>query len=131
MSKQNWETDALMSLDFFENNPEYKNEFGHKYFADRFGITRQTLSRNTKYMNRYKDVKKILQGVKVESVTGNVTTISGDKEKIEELNIKIDIKDKELDELKLRLNDCYQMLEDQGIDPQFVYTKRMKKHKEA
>ena len=34
-------------------------------------------------------------------------------------------------ELKLRLNDCYQMLEDQGIDPQFVYPTKMKKHREA
>jgi chromosome condensin MukBEF ATPase and DNA-binding subunit MukB len=131
MSKKNWESDALISLDFFENNPEYKGEFGHKYFADRFDISRMTLSRNKKYMKRYGEVNTFLKGIKVES--GNVvnTPIVGNKEKIEELNAKIDIKDKELDELKLRLNDCYQMLEDQGIDPQFVYKKRMKKHKQA
>ena len=131
MSKKNWELDALRSLDFFENNPEYKNEFGHQYFADNFGISRMTLSRNKKYMKRFNEVKEILKGVKLASSTNTDSRITSDKEKIKELKTTIANKDQELDALKLRLNDCYQMLEDQGIDSQFVLRPRLKKHKEA
>jgi hypothetical protein len=131
LSKQKWELDALTSLEFFKNNPEYKSEFGHQYFADRFGVSRMTLSRNKKYMKRFNEVKEILKGVQLASSTNTDSRITSDKEKIEEQKATIAEKNKELEALKLRLNDCYQMLEDQGIDPQFVIRPRLKKHKEA
>ncbi|MEH6711165.1 MAG: hypothetical protein V7733_08100 [Paraglaciecola polaris] len=129
MSKQDWLVNALASLEFFVTNPEYKGEFGHEYFADLCNVSRQTLSRNKKYMTRYKEVREILKGHKIKnSETGPIT---GDKEKIKQLNNTIEKQKEELDELKIRLNDCYQMLEDHGIDPQFAYPTRRKKHKEA
>jgi hypothetical protein len=131
VSKQKWELEALTSLDFFENNPEYKSEFGHQYFVDRFDISRMTLSRNKKYMKRFNEVKEKLRGIQIASPNDTSPKIKGDKEKIEEQKATIAEKDKELEALKLRLNDCYQMLEDQGIDPQFVIRPRLKKHKEA
>jgi hypothetical protein len=130
VSKQKWEIEALTSLDFFEHNPEYKGEFGHQYFTDRFSISRMTLFRNKTYMERSNEVKDILKGISIEP-NNNGVVFRGDKEKIETLKATIADKDKELEALKLRLNDCYQMLEDQGIDPQFVLRQRLKKHKEA
>lgn len=131
MSKQKWELTALTSLEFFVTNPEFKSEFGHQYFADRCGVTRMTLSRNKKYMKRFNEVKEILKGVKLASSTNTNSRITSYKEKVEDQKVTIAEKNKELEALKLRLNDCYQMLEDQGIDPQFVVRPRLKKHKEA
>jgi hypothetical protein len=131
VSKQKWELTALTSLEFFVTNPEFKSEFGHQYFADRCGVTRMTLSRNKKYMKRFNEVKEILKGVKLASSTNTNSRITSYKEKVEDQKVTIAEKNKELEALKLRLNDCYQMLEDQGIDPQFVVRPRLKKHKEA
>jgi peptidoglycan hydrolase CwlO-like protein len=82
-------------------------------------------------MKRFNEVKEILKGVQLASSTNTDSRITSDKEKIEEQKATIAEKNKELEALKLRLNDCYQMLEDQGIDPQFVIRPRLKKHKEA
>jgi hypothetical protein len=131
VSKQKWELTALTSLEFFVTNPEFKSEFGHQYFADRCGVTRMTLSRNKKYMKRFNEVKEILKGVKLASSTNTNSRITSYKEKVEDQKVTIAEKNKELEALKLRLNDCYQMLEDQGIDPQFVVRPRLKKHMEA
>lgn len=122
-----WLSIALSNLSFFENNPEYKHEFGHDYIADRCGITRMTLNRNKKYMEEYKRVRDVLRGFK-----------SGGKKTSTDYELTLKEKDKKIaelkadkSELKLRLNDCYQILEDHGIDPQFIYPTKMKKHKEA
>jgi len=132
MSKSpEWLSKALSNLEFFANNPEFKGEFGHEYIADRCGITRMTLNRNKKYMARYKEVKEILKGFKSTNPGTGPAPISGLKEKLEDEKARTDQLQKELEELQLRLNDCYQMLEDHGLDPQFTYPTKIKKHKEA
>lgn len=122
-----WLSIALSNLSFFESNPEYKHEFGHDYIADRCGITRMTLNRNKKYMEEYKRVRSVLRGYKSEGKK----TSTDYEETLKEKDNQIDGLKADKAELKLRLNDCYQMLEDQGIDPQFVYPTKMKKHREA
>lgn len=131
MTKKEWLTSALSSLEFFATNPEYKGEFGHKYFMDNCGVSRQTLYRNETYMTRYGAVKKLLQNYKATDPKTGPSPITGDKEKIIALKSKIDSQSQTINELQLRLNDCYQMLEDHGIDPEFVYPRKLKKHREA
>ncbi len=131
MTKKDWLTRALSSLEFFEKNPEYKGEFGHKYFMDNYDISRQTLYRNETYMKRYGEVKELLKNHKVKGIKNGPSAISVDKEEISVLNAKIETLQTTINELQLRLNDCYQMLEDHGIDPEFVYPRRLKKHREA
>lgn len=126
-----WLSKALLNLEFFANNPEFKGEFGHEYIADRCGITRMTLNRNKKYMNRYREVKEVLKGYKPTNPSTGASPIDGTKEKLEKEKSKNEELKKQLAALQLRLNDCYQMLEDRGVDPQFVYPTKMKKHKEA
>lgn len=130
MAKEDWLTDALVSLDFFANNPEYYQEFKHEYFTERFGVSRQTLYRSDKYMERYREVKDILKETS-KPVASRTTGLDALKEKVEQQKQVIAEKNEQLSELKLRLNDCYQMLEDHGIDPEFLYPKRRKKHKQA
>ncbi len=132
MSKSpEWLSKALLNLEFFANNPEFKGEFGHEYIAERCGITRMTLNRNKKYMTRYKEVKEILKGFKPTNPATGPAPVSGIKEKLEDEKAKNGKLEETLEALQLRLNDCYQMLEDHGNDPQFVYPTKMKKHKEA
>ena len=132
MSKKapEWQVNALSNLEFFYSNPEYKNEFGHDYIAERCGVTRMTLNRNKVYMKRYHEVREHLKGFKKVDPSEGATPIDGYKEKYEVEVEKRNEVEKKLNALQLRLNDCYQMLEDQGIDPEFIYPKRLKKHKE-
>lgn len=137
MSKQpkkkdpKWLANALMSLKFFETSPEYKHEFKHEYFASHLGVSLPTLYRCKKYMDEFKRVKGLLKETKVDKPPSDGAPISGDNEKIAKLEAKIAEQADTISTLQLRLNDCYQILEDQGIDPEFVYPKRLKKHKEA
>ncbi|MBL53687.1 MAG: hypothetical protein CL590_07335 [Alteromonadaceae bacterium] len=132
MSKSpEWLTLALSNLEFFAHNPEYKHEFGHDYIANRCNVSRMTLNRNKKYMKRYKEVREILRGFKPTNPATGPAPISGYKEKLADEKAKTAQLEKDLEELQLRLNDCYQMLEDHGVDPQFIYPTKMKKHKEA
>jgi hypothetical protein len=132
MTKKEWLTSALSSLEFFATNPEYKGEFGHQYFIDNYKVSRQTLYRNDLYMKRYREVKELLKNYNtIGSKTGPSVTSGDDKEEISALNAKLEALQKTINELQLRLNDCYQMLEDHGIDPEFVYPRRLKKHREA
>lgn len=126
-----WLSQALFSLKFFENSPEYKHEFKHDYFAAQLGVSLPTLYRCKKYMDEFKRVKGLLKEIKVEKLSTAGVPISGDKEKIAKLEAKVEEQFKAISYLRLRLNDCYQMLEDQGVAPEFVYPKRLKKHKEA
>jgi hypothetical protein len=126
-----WLPIALSSLEFFLQNPEYKHEFGHDYIADRCDVSRMTLNRNSKYMKRYKHVKDFLKEYKNTEPAKGPAPISGDKEKLSAVTEQKNKLEEDLNALQLRLNDCYQMLEDQGIDPQFVLRARLKKHKEA
>ena len=125
-----WQTIALSSLEFFIKNPEYKHEFGHDYIADRCGVTRMTLNRNTPYMKRYKEVREFLRGYKTVDPSQGATPIDGYKEKYEAQKEANQELTRKIEALQLRLNDCYQMLEDQGIDPEFIYPTKLKKHKE-
>ncbi|NDV93149.1 hypothetical protein GTH32_18425 [Alteromonas sp. 345S023] len=137
MSKQpnkkdpKWLANALMSLKFFETSPEYKHEFKHDYFASQLGISKPTLYRCDKYMKEFQRVKDLLKEIKVDKSLSEGAPISGDNEKIAKLEAKVAEQAETISTLQLRLNDCYQILEDQGIDPEFVYPKRLKKHKEA
>jgi len=137
MSKQpkkkdpKWLAAALMSLKFFETSPEYKHEFKHEYFTSQLGVSKPTLYRCGKYMKEFKRVKDLLKETKVDNPPSDGAPISGDNEKIAKLEAKVAEQTETISTLQLRLNDCYQMLEDQGIDPEFVYPKRLKKHKEA
>lgn len=132
MSKSpEWLSKALLSLEFFAANPEYKGEFGHEYIATNCGVSRMTLHRNKKYMKRYGEVREILRSYKPTNPTTGPSPTSGLKEQLENERAKNEKLEKELAALQLRLNDCYQMLEDRGVDPQFVYPTKMKKHKEA
>ncbi|MGR5268294.1 hypothetical protein ACPV5R_11130 [Vibrio astriarenae] len=132
MSKSpEWLPIALSSLDFFAYNPEYKNEFGHAYIAERCGVTRMTLNRNKVYMDRYHDVAELLKAYKLKKSTKGGAPIKDDREKLDEERDKSKKLARDIELLQLRLNDCYQLLEDQGIDPEFVYPKRLKKHREA
>ncbi|MGL0818812.1 hypothetical protein [Vibrio vulnificus] len=132
MSKKapKWQVNALSNLEFFYSNPEYKNEFGHDYIAERCGVTRMTLSRNQAYMQRYREVREYLKGFKRVDPAQGATPINGYKEKYEAEVKKTSELETKLNALILRLNDCYQMLEDQGIDPEFIYPRKLKKHKE-
>ncbi|WP_445768811.1 hypothetical protein [Rheinheimera sp.] len=126
-----WLPVALSSLEFFVHSPEYKNEFGHDYVADRCNVNRMTLWRNEIYMKRYYEVREILQEYKPTKSTSGpsyTTDISAELAAAKEKNEQLQ---NELDALQLRLNDCYQMLEDNGIDPEFVYPTKLKKHREA
>lgn len=132
MSKSpEWLPIALTNLEFFAHNPEYKHEFGHDYIADRCNVTRMTLNRNEKYMKRYGEVRNILKGFKPTDPATGPALISGEKKKLSVAKAKNEELESQLDALQLRLNDCYQILEDHGIDPQFVYPTKMKKYKEA
>jgi hypothetical protein len=126
-----WLSQALMSLNFFENSPEYKHEFKHEYFAKQLDISLPTLYRCSTYMDEFKRVKNLLKEIKVDKPPSDGAPISGDSEKIAELESKLEEKEARIKYLELRLNDCYQMLEDNSIDPEFVYPKRLKKYKEA
>lgn len=131
MAKKDWLVNALISLDFFEHNPEYKGEFGHQYFVDNFDISRQSLYRNKTYMKRFQKVKDILKGYKTTNPSSGPAPISGDKEKLDKKKHEVEELEQVIEGLQLRLNECYQILEDHNIDPQFIYPKRLKKHKEA
>lgn len=131
MTKPEWVTIALGSLEFFVANPEYGNEFGHKYFMDRCNVSRQTLYRNDLYMTRYREVSELLKQHKVKSTGAPSRALSGDKEEIQELQATVALQKTTIAQLQLRLNECYQMLEDHGIDPEFIYPRRLKKHREA
>ena len=72
-------------------------------------------------------MRDVLRGFKSEGQKTSTDYEETLKEKVK----KIDELKADKAELKLRLNDCYQMLEDQGIDPQFVYPTKLKKHREA
>lgn len=131
MNKNDWVKRALSSLEFFVSNPEYKGEFGHQYFVDNLNVSRATLNRNKKYMKRFREVKEYLKSFKAgdpelgpASSTAELNRIQRQAKTIEEQSVKIQ-------ELQLRLNDCYQKLEDHGIDPEFIYPRRGKLHKEA
>lgn len=126
-----WLADALMSLKFFESSPEYKHEFKHEYFASQLDVSKPTLYRCDKYMAEFQRVKDLLKEIKVDKPPSESAPISGDKEKITKLESKVAEQAETISTLQLRLNDCYQILEDQGVDPEFVYPKRLKKHKEA
>ena len=82
-------------------------------------------------MTEFQRVKDLLKEIKVDKPPSDGFPISGDKEKIAKLEAKVAEQAETISILQLRLNDCYQMLEDQGVDPEFVYPKRLKKHKEA
>lgn len=131
MKKKDWLPQALSSLEFFAKNPEYKREFGHSYFCTNLGISRQTLYRNKRYMARYQEVKELLKGYRSTDPSTGPAPISGDKEKIQSLRDTVEKQKQHIIELQLRLNDCYQILEDHGIDPEFVYQTRRKKFQEA
>lgn len=131
MTNRNWEPKALSSLQWFAENPEFKGEFGHQYFVDNLEVSRMTLNRSKKYMKRYREVKEILKGYQSTEPNTGPAPVDGMKQKLASKNKQIEDLKNQVEKLQLRLNDCYQMLEDHNIDPQFVYTQRLKKHREV
>ncbi|EGR3116632.1 hypothetical protein DNH24_24345, partial [Vibrio parahaemolyticus] len=71
-----------------------------------------------------------LQGYKTVDPSQGSTPIDGYKEKYEAQKEANQELTRKIEALQMRLNDCYQMLEDQGIDPEFIYPTKLKKHKE-
>lgn len=131
MSKRpNWLISALSSLDWFEKNPEYFKEFRHEYFVNQCGVTRQTLNRNEEYMARFREVKERLKSSK-NPAAHRSTGLDAMKLRNSELRQQLKEKEAEISSLQSRLNECYLMLEDNGIDPEFVYPKRRLKNRQA
>ncbi|TWX71717.1 hypothetical protein ESZ36_00325 [Colwellia demingiae] len=131
MAKDDWTNKALLSLQFFRDNPEYKSEFGHKYFMDNLDLGRATLNRNKTYLKEFQEVKKFLKNYKSTNPIYGPAKTTGEKTQLETQAEKIKRLELEKSELQLRLNDCYQMLEDHGIDPQFIYPNKLMKHRQA